>query len=325
MTTIPQIVKRLDELAREYFAAGGWTSKKHIAEQYITQLEELYRINPLKRFKKLVDLMEKYVGKDPEKARAKLDTYISKAEEFAHKLAKTPGGNEPGVQEGEEEMERKTNRGTSEMGGSQTYGDQGRAFQTAPVIQSEEALEQIQAMNDRIAGMVHRERLLPRTITGERVLRSRLVYDDGISLIPTRGMKIRNATFMAKFSWPLDGIGNLGNQQPLPFEVGLPADNSLITAWRKNNDIRYNGEMFDSGAYVRKHMPPSQELLDIYHTSMIRRIPIEQERMNIHVDAARPAENFIMKRTNDLAPPEVQRRSLDNRLYFQTLVDGKWT
>lgn len=206
-----------------------------------------------------------------------------------------------------------------------TTGSDERKVQEVQALATNEGLEQIGAENARIDRSVQRQRMLPQIITGERVLRTRLEYDDGIRTILTRRERRNNVTFMAKFNNPLDGIGGVGNQQPLPFEVAIPADNTLLDATRHNDDIRFSGPLFDSGAYVRKKTFPSQRLLDAYHVSMIRKTPVSQAWIPKNVSAVPPGGKFVFKRTNDLAPPSVLRASPDNRLLFQTFVDGKWT
>lgn len=196
---------------------------------------------------------------------------------------------------------------------------------SVPVATNFEGLDQILLENQRIDRTIERQRLLPQVITGERVLRSRLTYDDGIQVILSRRERRDNQIFLARFNAPLDGQGGVGNQQPLPFEVYIPADNSLLDLQRNTDRLRYDGATFDSGAYVRKCIYPSQKLLDLFHVDMIRATPISQAWIPKNVSAAGPGSPFIWKRTNDVAPPFVQRASLDNRLLFQTFVDGKWT
>lgn len=206
-----------------------------------------------------------------------------------------------------------------------TEEEKKEAVLRAGVIPEQQSLEaSIQAGNARIESMVQRQQFLPKVITGERVLRTRLTYDNIYPML-TRQERKNNHMFMNQFSWVQDGVGGVGHQQPLPFQFGLPSDNKLDYRNKHSQALRFSGKLFDSGAYVRKKVFPTQALLDVYHASTIRETPIYQKRMSQYVTATGPGQAYLMKSTNDLAPPAVLRRALYNRLYFQTLVDGKWT
>ena len=194
----------------------------------------------------------------------------------------------------------------------------------ADTLADPSSLEQIALSNAKIDATVQRQRLLPKVITGERVLRTRLEYDNLYPTLTGRE-RVRNRMFMNQFSWVEDGIGGVGHQQPLPFEFGLPSRSHLDYRNKFSQALRYAGDLCNGGVYVRKHVYPTEQLQRIFQPSLIRKTAIWQRRMNQFVDAAGPGDEFIMKETNDLMPPEVARRSLKNRLYFQTLVDGKWT
>lgn len=193
------------------------------------------------------------------------------------------------------------------------------------VLSQLSGIEQIERQNLGIDRSIERQRVLPKVVSGERILRTRLTYDDGIQTILSRRERRNNQIFLAKFHWPLDGQGGVGNQQPLPFEVGLPADNSLLDLQRNTDALRYGGATFDTGAFVKKDVYPSERMNELYHVSLIRKTPIDQAWIPKNVSAVGPGGNFIWKRTNDLNPPFINRESLDNRLLFQTFVDGKWT
>lgn len=206
-----------------------------------------------------------------------------------------------------------------------TEAESRQAIQAQVLADEEAIINQLKQENIRIDRTVERTRLLPQVITGERVLRSRLTYDDGISLILSRRERRNNQVFLAKYNTPLDGVGGVGNQQPLPFEVNIPADNSLLDLQRNTDTLRYGGATYDSGAFVKKCIYPSRKMLTLYEADMIRETPISQAWIPLNVSAVGPGGRFIFKRTNDVDPPFVKRASLDNRLLFQTFVDGKWT
>lgn len=196
---------------------------------------------------------------------------------------------------------------------------------TSGVLTDPEALQQIADMNSRIDATVKKERRLPKIITGERVLRTRLIYDNGGQTMLTAPERISNKINLAQFSWVADGVGGVGHQQNLPFEFGGPSGNRLDYRNKRSQELQYSGDHFDSGAYVRVKTVPTQRLLDKYRVSLIHAVPREQQWMNARVTAAGPGAEFQMRSTPALAPPAVLRRSPDQRLYYQTLVDGKYT
>lgn len=280
---------------RELQTRGSWSQAHIILREYIDELLKYgVSIN----------------SEEVQKTAHKLAQIMDKSNHVSAKLLR-------GIDRGVEFLDFFTSKGAADE-----EKKEGTIF--TPTLETGEALEQIASQNKRIDAMVNRVRILPKLISGERVLRTRLQYDATYPVL-TRKERYRNRVFLNQFNWVQDGIGGVGHQQPLPFELGLPSGNHLDYRNKIHTAIRYSGDLFDGGVYVRKRVFPTRKLQEIYRPSLIRKTAIWQRRMNQYVDAAGPGETFIMKETNDLMPPEVARKSLKNRLYFQTMVDGKWT
>lgn len=184
-------------------------------------------------------------------------------------------------------------------------------------------LGQIEKENSKIEADLQRIRVTPAVVTGVRNLKEQIYYDDGITT-RTSYEKMRNRIYFSKFLSVADSPGGLGNQQPLPFEIGLPPNNPIITGYRKNQELRYSGDLYDSGAYLRPARVTPKEVLDRYKVAVIRANPIRQEMQSIKMTPAGPGERFHMQPTADLMPPRQYRQAPQNRLQFQVKADGNY-
>jgi hypothetical protein len=91
-------------------------------------------------------------------------------------------------------------------------------------------------------------------ITGERNLRPMLVIGDTPNILKRTPQELSdNRNYYAAWKWVAAGNSN-GNQQPLPDQVGMPANNRIIDMQEKNQRFKYL-DNYDGGAkewYAKK-------------------------------------------------------------------------
>lgn len=187
-----------------------------------------------------------------------------------------------------------------------------------------EGAEAIIAQNEAVARSQERINIEPQVITGERILRLFTYRDTGLSVIPSDDAKTRNRVFLAKFSRVAEGAGDLGNNlDTLAGQVTKPIDNTLIRAWRHNQELRYAGKCFDGGAYIQPKKLPTEALLKKYRSSTIATTSTQQQMIPTQaVGYTRPGQKFpMMSGSNNRWVTPTQYR-WDNRLVFPQLVDG---
>lgn len=84
-------------------------------------------------------------------------------------------------------------------------------------------------------------------VTGERNLRPLLVKGDVPDIVKRTPKEIEdNRNYYAAWKWVQEGAGN-GNQQPLPDQVGMPANNRIWDMQKRNERFKYM-DNYDGGA-----------------------------------------------------------------------------
>ena len=84
-------------------------------------------------------------------------------------------------------------------------------------------------------------------VTGERNLRPLLVKGDVPDIVKRTPKEIAdNRNYYAAWKWVQEGAGN-GNQQPLPDQVGMPANNRIWDMQKRNERFKYR-DNYDGGA-----------------------------------------------------------------------------
>lgn len=91
-------------------------------------------------------------------------------------------------------------------------------------------------------------------VTGERNLRPLLVMGDTPNILKRTPKELSdNRNYYAAWKWVMAGAGN-GNQQPLPDQVGMPANNRIIDMMERNQRFKFL-DNYDGGAkqwYAKK-------------------------------------------------------------------------
>lgn len=187
-----------------------------------------------------------------------------------------------------------------------------------------EGAEAIIASNEAVARSQERINIEPQVITGERILRLYTYRDTGLSIIPNEDGKQRNRVFLAKFSRVAEGAGDLGNNlDTLAGQVTKPINNSLIRAWRHNQELRFAGRCFDGGAYLQPKKLPTEQLLMKHRSATIPVTPTQQQMLPANaVGYTRPGKKFAMmsNSNNRWVTPSQFRK--ENWLIFPQVVDG---
>jgi hypothetical protein len=192
-----------------------------------------------------------------------------------------------------------------------------------PVI-IDNATKALVEQNEAVARSQERIDIKPQIITGEKILRTFAVRDTGFSVIPTNDQVKQKQIWMAKFQRVAPGVGGLGNNNDtIAGQVDKPINNSIITAQRHNEQLRYSGNMFDGGCYVRpKHMP-TESLMGKLRASLINSTPTYQNFIpSAAVGYTKPGKQIKMDNncSNRFVTPTYYRNH--NPLIFTQLVDG---
>jgi hypothetical protein len=168
-------------------------------------------------------------------------------------------------------------------------------------------------------------------ITGERNLRPLLMKGDYEGAVALNSEEKRNnRNFYANWKWVQSGYGN-GNQQPLPDQIGVPFNNSILSAYHHNQELRYV-DNYDAGAkeWHEQNAPyrvrPTPNTRAIFNVPMI---PENQSRQAPTRNGALPAgvgRPIQMARDSvkgfDIFTPKQYKNSETTRLYNGDVVDG---
>ncbi len=194
-----------------------------------------------------------------------------------------------------------------------------------PVIYSSGA-QAIVDQNASVARGQERVNVEPQVITGERILRLFAVRDTGLSVLPNDDDNLRKRVWLAKFSRVAEGAGDLGNNlDTLANQVTKPLNNSIITGYKHNQELRFGGKLFDSGAYCTPKAIPTEGSLLQHQVSLIAATATSQTMRPVGaVGYTKPGQKFVMynNANNCYLTPKEYRYLPSNRLIFPDTVDG---